>query len=78
VAAKFEIEKAKTRVSMNIAISYYIVPVQIGNSGSLIVIREVLQISGIGGFTTPVSLQISCRHINTTTKSVGGWYPCNL
>jgi hypothetical protein len=43
VAVKFEIEKAKTRVSRNIAISHYIVTVRIGNSGSLTAIREVLQ-----------------------------------
>jgi hypothetical protein len=34
------------------------VPVRIGNNGSLTVIRKVPQISGIGRFTTPVLLQI--------------------
>ena len=32
--AKFEIEKAKTRISRNIAILRYIVPVRVENSGS--------------------------------------------
>jgi len=43
VAAKFEIEKAKTKISRNIAILHYIVPVWVGNSGSLTIIREALQ-----------------------------------
>jgi hypothetical protein len=43
VAAKFEIEKAKTKISRNVAILHYIVPVWVGNSGSLTVIREALQ-----------------------------------
>jgi len=53
VAAKFEIEKANMRVSRNIAISHRIVPAWVGNSGIPTAIRKVLQISGIGGFTTP-------------------------
>jgi len=43
VAAKFEIQKAKTKISSNITISHYIVPARVGNIWSLTVIREVLQ-----------------------------------
>ena len=64
VAAKFEIEKAKTRVSRNIVISHRIVPARVVNSGRPTAIQEVLQISGIGGFTTPISLQISTIFIS--------------
>jgi len=52
--AKFEIEKAKTRVCRNIAISQRIVPARVGNSGSPTAIQKVLQISGIGGFNNPL------------------------
>jgi hypothetical protein len=48
VAAKFKIEKAKTKISRNIVISHYTVPVRVGNSGSLAVIREeALKIDGL-------------------------------
>jgi len=43
VAAKFEIEKAKTRMNRNIANSHYVVPVRVGNSGRLTFTREALQ-----------------------------------
>jgi len=42
VAAKFEIQKTKTKVSWNI-ISHFIVSARVGNIWSLTVIREVLQ-----------------------------------
>jgi hypothetical protein len=42
------------QISRNIALSHRIVPVRVGNSGSLTVLREVLQIGGIGGFKTSV------------------------
>jgi hypothetical protein len=43
VAAKFMIEKAKTRITTNIALSHRVVPVRLGNSGSPTVTREKLQ-----------------------------------
>ena len=69
VAAKFEIEKAKTRVSRNIVISHRIVPARVVNSGRPTAIQEVLQISGIGGFTTPGHYRL--------VISVGSQPPCH-
>jgi hypothetical protein len=54
VAAKFEFEKAKKKISRNIAISHYIVPARVGNSRSQTFSGRYYKTGGIGGFTTPV------------------------
>jgi len=51
VAVKIKIEKAKTRISRNIASLHYIVPVRVGNIGSLTIIREALQLCCYTFFT---------------------------
>jgi len=43
VAAKFELEIAKTRMSWNIDIWLYIVTVRVGNSGNLTVVWKALK-----------------------------------